>query len=60
MTKKIIFDRYYCINTALIMVHFNSLVTYIEAFIGMLVLGRVQLLITSTCFALSMVTMINK
>ena len=67
LNDKIIFDRYYCINSAQtkeIMVH-HILQPYhifiqVKVFILMLVPGRLQLLIISTCFAWRQVTSINK
>ena len=67
MNDKIIFDCYYCINTAQtkeMMVHYISQPRHIfigvKAFILMLVPGRVQLLNISTCFAWRPVTSISK
>ena len=58
MNDKIIFDRYYCINSAQtkeIMVHYISqphrIFICAKAFIFMLVPGRLQFLIISMCFA---------
>ena len=65
MNDKIIFDRYYCINSAETkeiryrnernMVHYISQPHYIfirvKAFVFMLVPGGLQFLITSTCLA---------
>ena len=58
LNDKIIFDRYYCINSAQtkeIMVHFilqpYHIFIQVKVFILMLVPGRLQLLIISTCFA---------
>ena len=67
MNDKIIFDRYYCINSAQtkeIMVHYifqhRHIFMHIKAFILMLVPVRLQLLIFSTCFAWHPVMSINK
>ena len=60
MNNKIIFDRYYCKNTAQtkeIMVHYILQPHYIfirvKVFIVMLVPGPLQLLIISTCFCVA-------
>ena len=57
MNDKIIFDRYYCINSAQtkeIMVHYilqpHHIFICVKVFILMLVPGRLQSLITSMCF----------
>ena len=74
MNDKIIFDRYYCINSAETkeigcrnernMVHFilhpHHIFIRVKAFVFMLVPGRLQILITSTCFAWHPVTSISK
>ena len=74
MNDKIIFDRYYCINSAETkekrcrnernMVHYILQPHYIfirvKAFVFMLVQGGHQFLITSTCFAWRPVTSISK
>ena len=59
MNDKIIFDRYYCINSARtkeIMVHYilqpHHIFIRVKTFIFMLVPGGLQFLIISTCFAL--------
>ena len=66
MNDKIIFDRYYCINSAKtkeIMVHYvlqpHHVFIRVKVFILMHVLGGLQLLIISTCFAWRPVTSIN-
>ena len=66
MNCKIIFDHNYCINskqTKEIMVQYIlqpcHIFIRVKAFILMLVLGGVQLLIISTCFAWCPVTSIN-
>ena len=59
MNDKIIFDRYYCINSAEtqeIMVHYilqphHIFICVLKAFTFMLILGGLQFLIISTCFA---------
>ena len=58
MNDKIIFDHYYCINSAQtkeIMVHYilqpRHIFIHVKVFILMLVPGRLQLLIISMCFA---------
>ena len=66
MNDKIIFDRYYCINSAKaeMMMHYilqlRHIFIHVKAFILMLVLVRVQFLIISTCFAWRSVTNIYK
>ena len=67
MNDKIIFDRYYCINSAKTnekMVHYilqpHHVFIRVKVFIIMLVPGGLQLLIISTCFAWRPVTSINK
>ena len=74
MNGKIIFDRYYCTNYAKTkeircrsekhMVHYilqpHHIFIRVEAFVFMLVLGGLQFLITSTCFAWRPVTSISK
>ena len=74
MNDKIIFDSYYCINSAetkeiwcrneKIMVHYilqqNHIFIRVKAFVFMLVPGGLQFLITSTCFAWRPVTSISK
>ena len=74
MNDKIVFDRYYCINSAEMneirrrnkrnMVHYilqhHHIFIHVKAFVFMLVPGRLQLLITSTCFAWRPVTSISK
>ena len=67
MNDKIIFDHYYCINsvqTKEIMVHYilqpHHIFIRVKAFIFMLVPGRLQFLIISTCFAWRPVTSISK
>ena len=67
MNHKIIFDRYYCINSAKtkkIIVHYilqpHHLLICVKVFILILVLGGLQLLIISMCFAWHSVTSINK
>ena len=57
MNDKIIFDRYYSINSAEtkeIMVHYilqsHHIFICVKAFVFMLVPGRLQFLIISTCF----------
>ena len=58
MNDKIIFDRYYCINSAEtkeIMAHFilqpHHIFIRVKAFVVMLVLGGLHFLIISMCFA---------
>ena len=56
MIDKIIFDRYYCINSALkkdLLVHFIVQRRHLrlKAFILMLIPGGVQLLVINMCFA---------
>ena len=65
MNDKIIFDRYYCINSAQtkeIMVHYilqpHHIFIRVKVFILMLVAGGVQLVIISTRFAWRPVTSI--
>ena len=74
MNDKIIFDRYYCINSAKTkeircrsernMVHYilqpHHIFIPVEAFVFMLVLGGLQFLITSMCFAWRPVMSISK
>ena len=67
MNDKIIFDRYYCINSAQtkeIMVHYvlqpHHMFISVKAFIFMLVLDGLQFLIISTCFSWRRVTSISK
>ena len=74
MNDKIIFDRYYCINSAEMkaiscrnernMVHYilqpHHIFIRLKALVFMLVPGRLQFLITSTCFAWRPVTSISK
>ena len=67
MNNKIIFYRYYCINstqTKEMMVHYilqpNHIFIRVKVFILMLVPGGLQVLIISTCFAWRPVTSINK
>ena len=74
MNDKLIFDRYYCINSAKtkeircrnerIMVHYilqpHHIFIRVKAFVFMLVPGGLQFLITSTCFAWRPVTSISK
>ena len=67
MNDKMIFDRYYCINSAEtkeIMVHYISqphhIFICVKAFVFMLVPGGLQFLIISTCFAWRPVTSISK
>ena len=67
MNDKTIFDRYYCINSAQtkdIMVHYilkpHHIFVRVKPFFFMLVPGRLQLLIISTCFAWCPVTSIGK
>ena len=74
MNGKIIFDRYYCINSAESkekrcrnernMVHYvlqpHHIFIRVKAFDFMLVPGGLQFLITSTCFAWRPVTSISK
>ena len=65
MNDKIIFDRYYCINSAEMkeircrnernMVHYilqpHHIFIRVKAFVFMLITGGLQFLITGTCFA---------
>ena len=67
MNDKIIFDRYYCINSAEtkeIMVHSilqtHHILLRIKAFVFMLIPGGLQFLIISTSFAWRPVTSISK
>ena len=74
MNDKIIFDGYYCINSAETkeircrnkrnMVHYilqpHHIFIRVKDFVSMLVPGGLQFLITSTCFAWSPVTSISK
>ena len=67
MNGKIIFDRYYCINSAQtkeIMVHYilqpHHIFIRIKAFVFMLVPGGLQFLINNTCFAWHPVMCISK
>ena len=74
MNDKIIFDRYYCINSTETkeirwrnernVVHFilqhHHIFIRVKAFIFVLVPGGLQFLITSTCFAWRPVTSISK
>ena len=67
MNDKIIFDRYYCINSAEtkeIMAHFilqpHHILIRVKAFVFMLILGGLQFLIISTCFAWCPVMSISK
>ena len=74
MNDKIIFDCYYCINSAEMneircrnernMVHYilqpHHIFIHVKAFVFMLVPGGLQLLITSMCFAWRPVTSISK
>ena len=67
MNDKIIFDRYYCINSAQrkeIMVHYillpHHIFICIKTFIFILIPGGLQFLIISTCFARRPVTSISK
>ena len=74
MDGKIIFDRYYCINSAETieircrnernMLHYilqpHHIFIRVKAFVFMLVPGGLQFLITSTCFAWRPVTSISK
>ena len=67
MNDKIIFDRYYCINSAKtkeITVHYilhpHHIFIRVKVFILMLVPGELHLLIISTCFVWRPVTSINK
>ena len=73
MNDKIIFDRYYCINSTETkeirctndrnMVHYilqpHHIFIRVKTVIFMLVLGSLQFLITSTCFACRLVTSIK-
>ena len=68
MNDKIIFDRYYCINSAkkkeLMMYYIlqphHVFIGRVKVFILMFVPARLQLLIISMCFAWCPVTSINK
>ena len=67
MTKSFNFDRYYCINFAqtkeIIMYYVlqpRHIFIHVKVFISMLVLGGLQFLIISLCFAWRPVTNINK
>ena len=74
MNDKIIFDRYYCINSAetkeircrneINMVHYilqpHHIFIRAKPFVFMLVPGGLQILITSTCFVWRLVTNISK
>ena len=74
LNDKIIFDRYYCINSAEMnkircrnernMVHYilqpHHIFIRVKAFVFMLVPGELQFLITSMCFAWCPVTSISK
>ena len=67
MNDKIIFVRYYCINSAKtkeIMVHYilqpHHIFVCVKSFIFMLVPGGLQFLIISMCFAWPQVTSISK
>ena len=67
MNGKIVFDRYYCINSAEmkeIMVHYiiqpHHIFIRIKAFDFMLVPGGLQFLIINTCFAWHPVTSISR
>ena len=74
MNDKIIFDRYYCINSAEMkeircknernMVHYilqpHHIFIRVKALVFMLILGGLQFLIPSTCFAWRPVTSISK
>ena len=74
MNDKIIFDRYYCIHSAETKeircrkerntVHYilqpHHIFIRVKAFVFMLVPGRLQFLITSTCFAWRPVMSISK
>ena len=74
LNDKIIFDRYYCINSAETkeircrndrnMVHYilqrHHIFIRVKAFVFMLVPGGLQFLITSPCFAWRPVTSISK
>ena len=74
MNDKIIFDRYYCINSAVTkeirrrnernMVHYilqpHHIFIRVKAAVFKLVPGGLQFLITSTCFAWRPVTSISK
>ena len=67
MNDKIIFDGYYCINSAEtkeIMAHYilqpHNIFIRVKAFVVMLVPGGLQFLIISTCFAWCPVTSISK
>ena len=63
MNDKIIFDRYYCINSAEtkeIMVHYILQPHHILIRVFMLIPGGLQFLIISTCFAWRLVMSISK
>ena len=67
MNNKIIFDRYYCINSAEteeIMMHYilqpHHIFILVKPFMFMPVPGGLQFLIISTCFAWRPVTSISK
>ena len=74
MNDKIIFDRYYCINSAETkeiryrnernVMHYilqpHHIFIRVKAFVFMLVSGGLQFLISSTCFAWRQVTSISK
>ena len=67
LNDKIIFDRYYCINSAEtkeIIVHSilqpHHIFIRVEAFVFMLVPGGLQFLIISTCFVWCPVKSISK
>ena len=67
MNDKIIFDRYYFINSAEtkeIMVHYilhpHHIFIRVKVFVLMLFLGRLQFLIISMCFALHTARSISK
>ena len=67
MNDKIIFYRFYCINSAEmkeIMIHYilqpHHIFIRVKAFVFMLVLGGLQFLIISTYFAWRPVTSISK
>ena len=67
MNDKIIFDRYYCINSAetkeikaYYILQPHHIFIRVKAFVVMLVPGGLQFLIISTCFAWRPVTSITK
>ena len=67
LNDKIIFDHYYCINSAEtkeIMVHYilqpHHIFIRVKAFVFMLVSGELQFLIIGTCFAWHPITSISK